>query len=50
MVVHLLLLKFSMHNTNQRMLTIGGKYHCMADLLFDWFGLEQTSKTVSNSK
>ena len=24
-----------------------GNYHCMADLLFDWFGLDQTSKAVS---
>ena len=26
---------------------IGGKYHCTAHLLFDWFGLDQTSKTVA---
>ena len=26
-----------------------GKYHCMSDLMFDWFGLDQTSKTVVNS-
>ena len=24
----------------------GGNYQCMADLLFDWFGFDQTSKTV----
>ena len=23
-----------------------GKYHCMADLLFSWFGFDQTRKTV----
>ena len=23
-----------------------GKYHCMADLPFDWFGFGQTSKSV----
>ena len=23
-----------------------GKFHCTADLLFDWFGFDQTSKTV----
>ena len=28
-------------NTHQR-----GKYHCTADLLFDWFGFDQRSKTV----
>ena len=32
-------------NTHHR-----GKYHCMADLLFDWFGFDQTSKYVANSK
>ena len=26
-----------------------GKYHCMADLLFDGFGFDQTSKTVLNA-
>jgi len=26
-----------------------GKYHCMADLLFDWFGMNQTNKTVVHS-
>ena len=26
-----------------------GKYHCMPDLLFDWFGFDQTSKTVLKS-
>ena len=25
------------------------KYRCMADFLFDWFGFDQTSKTVDNS-
>ena len=25
-----------------------GKYHCVADLLFDWFGFDQTSKTVAH--
>ena len=24
-----------------------GKYYCMADLLFEWFGFEQASKTVA---
>ena len=23
-----------------------GKYHCMTDLLFDWFGFDQTMKCV----
>ena len=27
-----------------------GKYHCMADLLIDWFGFDQTSKTVVNAR
>ena len=31
-------------NTHKR-----GKYHCTADLLFDWFGFNQTSKTVVHS-
>ena len=31
---------------NQRTLTIGGKYKCMAELLFDWFGFNQTSKLL----
>ena len=26
-----------------------GKYHCMADVLFDSFGFAQASKTVVNS-
>ena len=26
-----------------------GKFHCTADLLFDWFGFDQTSKAVANS-
>ena len=26
-----------------------GKYHCTADLLFDWFGFNQTCESVSNS-
>ena len=26
-----------------------GKCHCMADLLFDWFGFNQTSKADDNS-
>ena len=26
-----------------------GKYHCMTDLLFDWFGFDQTSQTVVHS-
>ena len=30
----------------QRTLTKGGVYHCTADLLFDWFGFDQTSKSV----
>ena len=25
------------------------KYQCMADLLFDWFRFDQTSKDVANS-
>ena len=28
---------------------LGRKYHCMAHLLFDWFGFDQTSKTVVHS-
>ena len=26
-----------------------GKYHCMTDLLFDWFGFDRTCKCLSNS-
>ena len=35
----------------QRTLTIGGggKYHCTTNLLFDWFGFDQTIKTVVHS-
>ena len=25
-----------------------GKYHCLADLLFDWFGFDLTCKSLSN--
>ena len=25
------------------------KYHCTADLLFDWFGFDQSSKADANS-
>ena len=31
-------------NTHHR-----GKYHCTADLLFDWFGFIQTSKADGES-
>ena len=27
----------------------GGKNHCTADSLFDWFGFDRTSKTVVNA-
>ena len=26
------------------------KYHCTADLLFDWFGFDQTSKYVVDTQ
>ena len=26
-----------------------GKYHCTADLQFDWFGFDQTCTSLSNS-
>ena len=26
-----------------------GKYHCLVDLLFDWFGFDQISKADANS-
>ena len=32
----------------ERTLTIGGKYHCKAYLLFDWFGFDQTSQAVTD--
>ena len=32
----------STENTNHR-----GKYHRKVDFLFDWFGFDQTSKTVN---
>ena len=32
-------------NTHHR-----GKYHCTADLQFDWFVFDKTSKTVNISK
>ena len=35
---------FITENTHHR-----GKDHCMADLLFDWFGFNQTSKAYQNS-
>ena len=35
---------FITENTHHR-----GKDHCMADLLFDWFRFQQTSKTVNPS-
>ena len=31
-------------NTERR-----GKYYCVADLLFDWYGFDQTSKSVVRS-
>ena len=31
---------------NQRTLTHGGMYGWMAELLLDWFGFDQTSKTL----
>ena len=34
----------SAENTRHR-----GKYHYSADLIFDWFGFDQTSKAVANS-
>ena len=34
---------------SQRTLTKVGKYHCTADLLFDLFGFDQTSKVDANS-
>ena len=27
-----------------------GKYHCTAAILFDWFGFDKKSKTVSYSQ
>ena len=33
----------------QRTLTYFVGYHCTADLLFDWFGFDQTCKSLSNS-
>ena len=35
--------KLKAENTHHR-----GKYHCTAELLFEWFGLDQTSKYVAN--
>ena len=36
--------------SHQRKLAIGGMItHCTADLLFDWFGFDQTSKIVVHS-
>ena len=34
---------------NQRAFAKRGKYHCTADLLFDWFGFDQTCKIVLHS-
>ena len=34
------------HNTH---LLCQGKYRCMDDLLFGWFGIHQTSRSVVNS-
>ena len=52
-VLHLCKMGFSetfrRRSSNQRTLAIGGKYHCMADLLFDWFGFDKTSKTFVQS-
>ena len=38
----------SRYSLQKRMLTYSrkGKYHCKADLLFDWFAFDQTSKSV----
>ena len=38
-----------MHWTENTHLLHKGKYHCLADLLFVWFGFNQTFKSVSNS-
>ena len=38
------LLKVEAENTHQR-----GKYRSAADLLLDWFGFDQSSKTVVHS-
>ena len=35
--------------TENNHLLCKGKYHCMTDLLFEWFGFNQTSKYVVNS-
>ena len=40
----LISLKARPENTHNR-----GKCHCMADLLFDWFGFDRTIKTVVHS-
>ena len=37
------------HDTEYTHLLCKGKYHCMVDLLFDWFGYKQTCKCVFNS-
>ena len=36
-------------NTDSLMYFDRGKYHCTADFLFDFFGFDQTCKSVSNS-
>ena len=38
----------SVHPENTNLLR-KGKYHCMVDLLFDWFGFDETSKSVVHS-
>ena len=31
-------------------LFVRGKYHCMADLMFDWFVFDQTCKSLSGKQ
>ena len=40
---------FDIINSENTQLLHKGKYHCKADLLFDWFGFYQTCKSLSNS-
>ena len=35
---------------DQRTLTIGGSINAWVDLLFDWFGFDQTSKIIVHSQ
>ena len=50
LLLHNLTFSFNtIHSTEKTYLLCNVKYHCAADLLFEWFGFDQTYKSPSNS-